>query len=74
MVAFRENHLLVIRYFGAKGSQQISHNGGVNADIERFPDSFGRELRTSPGKAQVGCRVDETEKGDCCQYLFFAER
>ena len=64
---------LVFRHFRAERCQQVAHDGGVDADVQRLLHGLLAQLRASSGKAEESCRVDEAEEGDGGQYFLLAE-
>ena len=64
---------LVFRHFRAERCQQVAHDGGVDADVQRLLHGLLAQLRASSGKAEESRRVDEAEEGDGGQYFLLAE-
>ena len=64
---------LVFRHFRAECGQQVAHDGGVDADVQRFLHGILRQLRASAGEAQVCRGVDEPEQGDGSQHFLFCQ-
>ena len=73
VVTFFQNHLLVVGNLGTECGQQITHDGGIDADKQGFAHGFGSELRTSSCETQESVRIDEAEQGDGSQDFFFAQ-
>ena len=73
-VAGLPDELLVLAHLGAEGGQEVAHDGGVDADVERLLHGFLAQLRAAAGEAEEGLGVDETEEGDGGEHLVIGQR